>query len=86
VEEISESGKQLKLILSEEVTFLNKGSVRDVLTDIPSNSTLIIDGSSCKQIDYDVLELIQDFKNYTAKEKNIRLETINIPGVIVMGH
>lgn len=86
VEEFSEKGKLVKLILSEEVTFLNKGSVRDVLADVPSNSTLIIDGSSCKQIDYDVLELIQDFKNYTAKEKNITLETINIPGVMVMGH
>lgn len=86
VEEVSEKGKQVKLILSEEVTFLNKGSVREVLTQVPNQASLIIDGSNCKQIDYDVLELIQNFKNFTAKEKNITLETINIPDVKVMGH
>jgi MFS superfamily sulfate permease-like transporter len=75
-----------KLILSEEVTFLNKGSIREMLINQKENSNLIIDGSNCKEIDYDVLEIIQNFKEFTAKEKNIILKTINIPDVKVIGH
>jgi MFS superfamily sulfate permease-like transporter len=85
-EETIGSTKIIKITLSEEVTFLNKGSLREVLTEIPANTKLLIDGSNCKQIDYDVLELIQDFKEFSAKEKNIKLETINIPDIIIMGH
>lgn len=71
--------------LSEEVTFLNKGSIQHTLFHIPKNSTLIIDGTRCKSIDYDVLEIIQDFKLHMAIEKNIELTTINIPDVAVSG-
>lgn len=71
--------------LSEEVTFLNKGSVLDLLENIPRNSRITIDGSNCKAIDYDVLELIQEFVTHGSKERNIDVETINIPEVIVSG-
>jgi MFS superfamily sulfate permease-like transporter len=73
--------------LSEEVTFLNKGSILESIENIPPNAELIIDGSNCKAIDYDVLEIIQDFKLYGSKEKNIKLTTINIPDVLISeGH
>lgn len=73
--------------LSEEVTFLNKGSILESLQNVPENSELVIDGSRCKTIDHDVLELIQDFKMHIAKEKNIQLTTIRIPEVTVSaGH
>lgn len=77
----------ITLTLSEEVTFLNKGSIQLTLSHIPEGSHLIIDGSSSRNIDYDVLEIIQDFKRYTAPEKNIRVQTIQIPEVnSVSGH
>jgi MFS superfamily sulfate permease-like transporter len=75
-----------KIILSEEVTFLNKGSIKESLDSTKNNSKLIIDGSNCIHIDFDVLELIQEFKEHKAIEKNIELITINIPDVDVMGH
>lgn len=71
--------------LSEEVTFLNKGSILETLFTVPNNSLLTIDGSNCKAIDYDVLEIIQDFKLHHAKDHNIELKTINIPEVAVTG-
>lgn len=71
--------------LSEEVTFLNKGSILESLHNVPENSELIIDGSHCKAIDYDVLEMIQDFKMHAALEKNIQLTTIKVPEVTVSG-
>ncbi|MFN5417242.1 MAG: SulP family inorganic anion transporter, partial [Flavobacteriia bacterium] len=74
------------ILLSEEVTFLNKGSIREMLNEVPANSTVKIDGSNCKKIDYDVLESIQDFKDHISKDKNIQVTTINIPEVQVFGH
>ena len=85
-EDDSEGEKTIKIILSEEVTFLNKGSIREILSDLPNDSSVILDGRNCKEIDYDVLESIQDFKNHSVREKNIRLRTINIPEVQVLGH
>lgn len=74
--------QQIKIELSEEVTFLNKGSMLLTLRDIPENSSVLIDGSRSKNIDFDVLEIINNFKE-TAKEKNITLELRNIHGVAV---
>ena len=66
------------MILSEEVTFLNKAGIIDILEKIPTNSKLVIDGSNCKSIDYDVIELLVDFQNFGSKNKNIQLQLINI--------
>ncbi|MBM5782259.1 MAG: SulP family inorganic anion transporter [Pelagibacterales bacterium] len=68
-------GKNNKHIikLSEEVSFLNKGSILQMLKEIPSDSTVIIDGSKSTSIHYDVIEIIQDFIT-NAKTKNISVE------------
>jgi MFS superfamily sulfate permease-like transporter len=78
-------GEVITLQLSEEVTFLNKGSIGHTLQELPSNSTVIIDGSKSLNIDYDVLEIIQDFKNHTAPSRNITVQTKGIKGVEVTG-
>ena len=78
-------GDVITLILSEEVTFLNKGSIGLTLDNLPENSTVIIDGSKSVNIDYDVLEIIQDFKEHSARQKNIRVETKGIKDVSVVG-
>lgn len=69
------------ITLSEEVTFLNKGSIFQSIYETPDHSTLIIDGTRCVTIDYDVLEIIEEFRLFGAKEKNIKLTTINIPPI-----
>lgn len=86
--EVSNEGNQktVKIQLSEEVTFLNKGSILESLHNVPANASLVIDGSKCRSIDYDVLELIQDFRTHIASEKNIKITTFRIPKVKVMGH
>lgn len=70
--------------LSEEVSFLNKASILVTLENLPNGCHLIIDGSSSKYIDYDVLEVINDFKE-TANYKNIKLELIKIKEVYRFG-
>ena len=60
------------------MTFLNKAGIIEILETIPKNSKLIIDGSYCKSIDYDVIELLNEFQVYGSKNKNIQLQMINI--------
>jgi MFS superfamily sulfate permease-like transporter len=85
-ENLGDEQAEIYITLSQEVTFLNKGGIRELLQGIKKNSNVIIDGSNCNKIDYDVLETIQDFKNHLGKEKNINLQTINVPEVQVFGH
>jgi len=87
IEKAEENGKPLvRIQLAQEVTFLNKGSIHETLYNLPENVHVIIDGSDSQAIDYDVLEVIQEFKTHTAVEKNIKVTTFRIPRVEVMGH
>ena len=69
-------GDIIKIRLSEEVSFLNKAAIRTTLDHIPENSQVIIDASHTDYIDFDVLELIKEFRDIKAPLKNIscRLE------------
>ncbi|MBP7283985.1 MAG: SulP family inorganic anion transporter [Leptospiraceae bacterium] len=73
-------GEIIKIILSENVTFLNKANILQTLNHIPSNSKLEIDGSKSLNISHDVIEIIRDFSE-NAKLKNIELKVININGI-----
>jgi carbonic anhydrase len=80
-----DDGNEMEIVLSEEVSFLNKGSILETLTSVPEGTHLTIDGSKCREIDFDVLEVIQEFKDFGAPEKKIKLTTINIPQVAISG-
>ncbi|MFO7826309.1 MAG: SulP family inorganic anion transporter [Cyclobacterium sp.] len=67
----------IHIILAEEVSFLNKGSLIKTLKQVGENKKVVIDGSNSKIIDYDVIEVIKDFQ-INAREKNITVEVINI--------
>jgi MFS superfamily sulfate permease-like transporter len=69
-------GDVIKIQLSEEVSFLNKAAIRQTLDNIPGNATVVIDASNTDYIDFDVLELIKEFRDIKAPLKNIncRLE------------
>lgn len=66
--------------LNSNVSFLNKVQLRKTLDAIPPYSVLTIDGVHSRFIDYDVLEIISEFKN-KAHDKHIELHLINIPEV-----
>lgn len=65
-------GEIIRIHLSEDVSFLNKASIKKTLDDLPSNSTVVIDAGKTHYIDFDVLELIKEFKDIQAVEKNIK--------------
>lgn len=72
-----QTGEEINIRLSEEVSFLNKASIKETLFyHIPQGSKVVIDGSHSKYIDYDVLEVIHDFSNSHAKKHNIQLSFV----------
>lgn len=67
------------ITLSENVSFLNKANLLQLLTHLPEQSEVVIDATGSKYIDYDVYEIIQHFKA-EAKRKNINLIIENLRG------
>lgn len=72
-----EKSDETIIILSEEVTFLNKSGIQEMLENIQPNTKLVIDASNCKSIHYDVIELLQQFQNHGAKNNRIDFHLIN---------
>lgn len=70
---------QVNIKLSEHVSFLNKAHLQVAFDKIPDNSFVTIDGSTAKTIDYDALEVIEDFKT-SAEERGITLQLFDFPG------
>ena len=71
-----ENGEKRGIItLAEEVTFINKGSIIKVLDNVPEGTFLTIDMSKSNIIDYDLLEVINNYK-IGAENKDIKVELI----------
>lgn len=70
-------GKKTFLKLSENVTFLNKANIMNLLNAIPDNSEVTIDATQTRYLDYDVYEIFKNF-NAEAALKNIKLTTMNL--------
>lgn len=70
-------GHKVKMTLSEEVTFLNKGAILQELNQLPEGTELIIDVRNSFRVDYDVYEIIANFKKFNATEKNISVEVLS---------
>ena len=71
------------ITLSENVTFLNKANLLQQLNKLPDNSEVVIDATIAKYIDYDVYEIIQNFK-IEAQHKHINLIIQNLRGYGVL--
>jgi MFS superfamily sulfate permease-like transporter len=65
------------IILSEEVTFLNKGGILDALQQ-SKHKSIVIDASRTKSIDIDVLESLQEFKFNAEHEGRQQITFINL--------
>jgi len=65
----------VNIVLSEEVTFLNKAAIMYELNNIVEGSRVVIDMSKSYHVDYDVLEIIDNFK-IGAQSRNIEVNLI----------
>jgi len=66
-------GEVLRLDLPNQVTFLNKASIKKILHGIPEDKQILIDATSSEYIDPDIIEIIEDFKSTIAVERRIRV-------------
>ena len=71
-------GEEIIIQLAHEVSFLNKAAIKETLHQLPKNSVVKIDASESFYIDFDIVELIQDFEKTIAPQKNIKLEVIGM--------
>ncbi len=81
VKDVSNSPLDHHIVLSEEVSFLNKGGILQMLNEIPENSKVLIDASLSKFIHRDVIEIIQDYTVHAKTMKNIQVEVIGLSAV-----
>lgn len=70
------TGEIIRLELAPQVSFFNKPSIQNTLSQIPSESEVVIDATNSDFIDYDVLETIDEFRTVIAPERNINLSLI----------
>jgi carbonic anhydrase len=69
-------GEVMRLELPNQVTFLNKASIKETLFDVPENTNVVIDATSSDYIDHDIIEIIEDFKDTVAQEKGIKVNIL----------
>ncbi|MDO9424896.1 MAG: bifunctional SulP family inorganic anion transporter/carbonic anhydrase [Methylobacter sp.] len=79
----SHIGNKTILRLSEHISFLNKANIQQTLEQLPDYSEVVIDATRSKYIDYDVYEIIENFK-IEAQRKHIKLTLENLRGFGVL--
>lgn len=75
------NGELIHLTLSQEVSFLNKASIKETLDNIPEGTNLIIDATRAAYIDFDVLDLLREFRKFRAATKNIKVSFIGFKNI-----
>ena len=70
-------GETIHIDLAQEVSFLNKAAIKATLSALPQNSKVVVSADNTVYIDHDVLELLRDFVNFGAKDKNINITLKN---------
>jgi MFS superfamily sulfate permease-like transporter len=76
VKEHHVSGELHRVILGNQVSFLNRASLTKTLKSVPENSHLVIDASDSDYIDSDVLDLIKDYQSEFATVRNIDVSSV----------
>lgn len=64
-------GDVVHIELANQVSFLNRAALSQVLDDVPRNGRVLLDGRSTDYIDPDVLGLIRDFKEAAGPARGI---------------
>lgn len=75
---IIHDGADYYLRFSKDVSFLQKISLKKCLARIPNGSAVFIDAGGAMFIDFDILELLEDFKR-SAEDRHIQVSIRNVP-------
>jgi len=81
IKETKNDKKHINMTLAEEVTFFNKGAIMRELKNIENDSLVEIDITKTQSLDYDILEILDDYA-FKAKNKNIDIKLIHKKGEV----
>lgn len=81
IEDKSNGKHKIKMTLAEEVTFLNKGAILRELNNLPENTFLELDVRKTKVLDYDILEILDEYA-IKAKNRNIVIKLVSERGIV----
>lgn len=70
-------GEVISMELPNQVSFLNKATIKSTLWEIPNGSKVLIDASNSDFIDNDILEIIHDYRT-VAGERDIKLNIVGL--------
>jgi MFS superfamily sulfate permease-like transporter len=80
--ESDDSGKHVvKMVLAEEVTFFNKATILRELDNLPRNTFVELDVRKTSYLDYDVVEILDDFRE-KAVNREIDIKLISERGIV----
>lgn len=65
--------KIIEMTFAEEISFLNKAAIQKELFNLPENSILELDITKTKYLDYDIVEILEDFV-IQSKNKKIKVK------------
>lgn len=71
----------VKMTFAEEISFLNKAAIQKELLNLPENSRLELDISKTTYLDYDVVEILEDFI-IQARNKKIQIYLTSEQGYV----
>ena len=72
---------RIRMTLAEEVTFFNKGAILKELDQLPENTLLELDVRKTQYLDYDIVEILDDFA-WKARERDIDFLLITTGGEV----
>ena len=81
IEDNTNGSKKMKITMAEEVTFINKGAILKELEQIAPDTNLEIDVRKTRFLDYDIVEILEDF-SLKAKNRNIEITLISERGTV----
>ena len=81
IEDNTNGSKKMKITMAEEVTFINKGAILKELEQIAPDTSLEIDVRKTRFLDYDIIEILEDF-SLKAKNRNIEITLISERGTV----
>lgn len=81
IEDKSNGVSKFKMTLAEEVTFFNKGAILKELNKLPENTYLELDVRKTRFLDYDIIEILENFSEIAAR-KNIDIKLISERGIV----
>lgn len=69
-------GEVVHVELANQVSFLNRAALSNVLAEVPRNGHVLLDAQNTDYIDPDVLDLIRDFKEQTGPAHGIEVSLV----------